>query len=74
VALVSDRYWVHTRSGAKGDELIGVTHFEIGIPFGKNVGFLANYGSYDRSARYAAYGTRSEMTQEIQIRASYTFD
>jgi hypothetical protein len=74
VALVSDRYWVHTRSGAKGDELIGVAHFEVGVPLGKNVGLLVNYASYDRSARYVAYGTRAETTQEIQFRASYTVD
>lgn len=74
MALVSERYWVHTRSGAKGDELIGVAHFETGFPVWGNWGGLLSYASYDRSARYPEHGTRAETTQEIRLRVSYSFD
>ncbi len=74
MALVSDRYWVHTRSGAKGDELIGVSHFETGFPVWRNVGGLLSYASYDRFARYPAHGIRAETTQEVRLKVSYTFE
>lgn len=74
VALLGDRYWVHTRSGAQGDELIGFGQLEVSKTLSGNVSLLVNSCVYDRSARYSEFGARSEVTQDVKLKLSYLFD
>ncbi|MCD6024628.1 MAG: hypothetical protein K0Q91_1544 [Fibrobacteria bacterium] len=71
-ALVSDRYWLRTRSGAKGDEIIGVTMLEAYKHVHKGFGVLVSHSNYDRSARYRDYGTKQELSQETKALVTLT--
>lgn len=72
-AFVSDRYWLHTRSGAKGDEFIGHFRFEIAHTVWKSLGAALSLGAYDRLARTRDHGTRAEFTQEGRLLLTYGF-
>jgi hypothetical protein len=72
-AFVSDRYWLRTRSGAKGDELIGHFRYEVGRNIWSNLGAVFSMGTYDRVARTRDHGRRAEFTQEGRLLFSYTF-
>jgi hypothetical protein len=74
LALIGDRYWIHTRSGARGDELIGFGQVEVSKTLLGNLSILVNSCAYDRSARYADYGTRAEITQDVKLKLSYQLD
>lgn len=71
VLLVGDRYWIRTRSGAKGDELIGYSQIEFAKSVYGNIGVALHLASYDRSARYRVHGTRSELTEEARLMLTY---
>ena len=70
-ALVSDRYWIRTRSGAKGDELIGHSRAEVNYAPWKKLGMAVSVGTYDRVAHTRLYGTRAELTQEARLLLTY---
>jgi hypothetical protein len=73
-AFLSDRYWLHTRSGAKGDEFIGHFRWEIAHQIWRPVGAALSMGAYDRMARTRDFGTRAEFTQELRLLFTYRFD
>lgn len=66
-ALVGDRYWLRTRSGAKGDELIGHFRAEVSRALWEELGLALSLGAYDRTARTRDHGTRVEVTQEARL-------
>jgi hypothetical protein len=70
-ALVSDRYWIRTRSGTKGDELIGHSRAEINYAPWQKIGVALSTGTYDRVAHTRQYGTRAELTQEARLLLTY---
>jgi hypothetical protein len=70
-AIVSDRYWIRTRSGAKGDELIGHARAEIERALWRSLGFTISLGTYDRTAYTRDHGTRAEATQEVRLLLTY---
>ncbi len=70
-ALVTDRYWVRTRSGAKGDELIGHSRAEVTRAVWNQFGLALSAGSYDRLANTRDHGTRAELTQEARLLLTY---
>lgn len=72
-AFISDRYWLHTRSGAKGDEFIGHFRFEVAHSVWKSLGAAFSLGAYDRVARTRDHGTRAEFTQEGRVLLTYGF-
>lgn len=72
-AFVSDRYWLHTRSGVKGDEFIGNFRFEVAHSVWKPVGVAFSLGAFDRLAKTRDHGTRSEFTQEGRLLLTYGF-
>lgn len=72
-AFVSDRYWLHTRSGAKGDEFIGHFRFEVAHTLWESLGAALSLGAYDRLARTRDHGTRAEFTQEGRLLLTYGF-
>ena len=71
IALVGDRYWIRTRSGAKGDELIGFSQLEFAKAIRGKLGAALHLASYDRSARYRDHGTRVELTEEVRLMLTY---
>jgi hypothetical protein len=72
-AFVSDRYWLRTRSGVKGDELIGHFRFEAAHAVWKSVGLALSVGAYDRLAKTRNFGSRTEFTQEGRLLLTYGF-
>lgn len=70
-ALVGDRYWIRTRSGAKGDEIIGNSRAEIEYAIWKSLGAMVSVGTYDRTARTRDHGRRTEVTQEARLLLTY---
>ena len=72
MAAVTDRYWLHTRSGAKGDEIIGVSILEAYKQVYKGLGVLLSHSNYDRSARYRDYGTKQELSQETKALVTFS--
>jgi hypothetical protein len=71
-ALVMDRYWLRTRSGAKGDEIIGVSTLEAYKYIHKGVGLLLSHSNYDRFARYRDFGTKQELSQETKAQLTFS--
>jgi len=73
-AFVSDRFWLRTRSGAKGDEFIGNFRWELAHQVVNALGVALSVGAYDRMAKTRDYGNRAEFTQETRLLLTYRFD
>jgi Domain of unknown function (DUF3943) len=68
----SDRYWIHTASGAKGDEVIDIHTIEIQRDIWKALGMSVAYLVYDRYGYYDAHRDVGIVNQEFRVSATIT--
>jgi len=68
----SDRYWIRTQSGAKGDEVIDIHSFELQKDLYKALGAGLGYHIYDRIGNYEDYPRVSILNQEFRLLATLT--
>lgn len=67
VALVVDRYWLYTDSGAQGNEHIGLGMIEVSKILYKSLGTMFTYAFHDRTARYDSHPTQTRTNQEFRF-------
>jgi hypothetical protein len=76
VKLKTDRYYIHTFSGADGNELIGVGTFEAGRSIWKGLGVSIAYNFFDRFGYYRKYNENlndiSEHSHEFKAYLTYS--
>lgn len=72
VMAFSDRYWVHTQSGAAGDEVIDIHSLEIQRDVWKALGLGVSYLVYDRFGYYDEHPDVSIVNQEFRVIATIT--
>ncbi len=69
----SDRYWIHTQSGAAGDESIDIHSIEIQKDVWKAFGIGTSYNVYDRLGSYRDHPDVSIFKHEFRILGTLTF-
>lgn len=72
IRLTSDRYWIHTQSGASGDEIIDIHSGEIEKEIGKGFGIGGAYVVYNRSGYYNSYPHVNILNHEFRILGTYS--
>lgn len=72
VTAFSDRYWIHTQSGAMGDEVIDIHSIEIQKDVYKALGVGVSYHVYDRFGYYDEYPNVSIVNQEFRANVTLT--
>ena len=73
-----DRYWIHTISGAKGDEFIGLATGELDKKLWNNFGLSIAYNIYDRVGSYQKNDPLKEdidvYSHELKLFLTYHMD
>ncbi|MEK7391893.1 MAG: hypothetical protein AAB214_04930, partial [Fibrobacterota bacterium] len=72
ITAFSDRYWVHTQSGAAGDEVIDIHSIEIQKDLYKALGVGLSYHVYDRFGYYRDHPDVGIVNQEFRAIATLT--
>jgi hypothetical protein len=72
ITAFSDRYWIHTQSGANGDEVIDIHSIEIQKDVYKALGVGLSYHVYDRFGYYRDYPDVGIVNQEFRAIATLT--
>lgn len=72
VSASSDRYWIHTQSGAKGDEMIDIHSIEVQRDVWKILGIGLSYHVYDRFGYYTDHANVGIVNQEFRAIATIT--
>ncbi|HOX50766.1 MAG TPA: DUF3943 domain-containing protein [Fibrobacteria bacterium] len=72
VAAFSDRYWIHTQSGAPGDELVDIHSVELEKELYKGLGIGVSYNVYDRFGHYLNHPNSSIINQEFRGNLTFT--
>ncbi len=78
VAIRVDRYWIHTFSGAEGDELVGVGTLEFDKSIWRGLGACLAYNFYDRYGRYSNYNPELDnikfKSHEFKLFLTYSWN
>jgi hypothetical protein len=72
ITAFSDRYWIHTQSGAKGDEVVDIHSIEIQRDIWKALGLGVSYHVYDRFGYYDEHPNVGIVNQEFRAIATIT--
>jgi hypothetical protein len=72
ITAFSDRYWIHTQSGAPGDEVIDIHSIEIQKDLYKALGIGLSYHVYDRFGYYPDFPNVGIVNQEFRAIATLT--
>jgi len=68
-----DGFWIHSASGAAGNEFITISTAEIQKELAFSVGVALSYVNYRRSGFYRDYPDVSIMNQEFRLMGTYHF-
>ena len=71
-SAMSDRYWIHTQSGAKGDEVVDIHSIEAQRNVWKAIGIGLSYHVYDRYGYYDEHPNVWIVNQEFRAVATIT--
>lgn len=72
LSAFSDRYWIRTRSGADGTEVIDIYSVEIVKDIWNGFGIGLSWHGYDRDGRYSEFPDVHVSNQELRVLATYT--
>ena len=69
-AFVADRYWLHTVSGARGNELIGLGSLELSRSIYRSLGGILAYTFFDRTSWYESFPNKRDRNGELKFSLS----
>ncbi|MCB9496692.1 MAG: DUF3943 domain-containing protein [Fibrobacteria bacterium] len=67
----ADRYWIHTQSGAPGDETIDIQSVELVREIWRGLGVGLGWNRYDRHGSYEDFPAVRIANQEFRVLATY---